>query len=90
MGSHGTRLTLRAGPAAAARRTWIAAVTLGSWEAGMSCLPLEARGSHESGGSSGAGVSPQARLSILSIQTVQAGRALDPGRSWWPRGTRHA
>lgn len=56
----------------------------------MSGLPLEARGSHESGGPSGAGVPPQARLAVLSIQTIQAGGALDPGRSWWPRGTRHA
>lgn len=56
----------------------------------MSRLPLETWGSHESGWASGTRVSPQAGLAVLPIQTIQAGRALNPGRSWWPRGTRHA
>lgn len=56
----------------------------------MSRFSLEARGSHESRRASGARVPPQARLAVLPIQTIQASRALDPRRSWWPRGTRHA
>lgn len=90
LGSHGTRLALHSRPATAARGTWLSTVTLRSWEARMSWFSLEAWGSHESGGASRTGVPPQARLAILPIQTVQTGGALNPGRSWWSRGTRQA
>lgn len=56
----------------------------------MSCFPLEARWSHESRGASRTRVPPQARLAVLPIQTIQTGGALNPRRSRWPRGTRHA
>jgi len=56
----------------------------------VSRFPLEARGSHESRGASGTRVPPQARLAVLPIQTIQTSRALNPRRSWWSSGTRHA
>lgn len=90
LGSHGTRLTLCTWPATAARGTWFSAVTLRPREAGMPCFPLETRGSHESRRASGTWVPPQARLAILPVQSVQPSRALNPGRAWWPRGTRQA
>lgn len=67
LGSHGTRLTLRARPAAATRGTWLATVTLRSWEARVSSFPLETRGSHESRGASGTRVPPQAGFAILPV-----------------------
>lgn len=54
----------------------------------MAGFSLEARGSHESGRASRTRVPPQARFAVLPIQTIQTSRALNPGRSWWSRGTR--
>lgn len=88
LGSHGTRLTLCSGPATAALGAWLSTVALLSWEARMAGFSLEARGSHESGRASRTRVPPQARFAILPIQTIQTGGALNPGRSWWSRGTR--
>lgn len=88
LGSHGTRLTLCSGPATAARGAWLSTVTLWSWEARMAGFSLEARGSHKSRRASRTGVPPHARFAVLPIQTIQTGGALNPGRSWWSRGTR--
>lgn len=67
LGSHGTGLTLRAGPTTATRGAWLATVTLRSWEARVSGFPFETRGSHESRGASGTRVPPQAGLAVLPV-----------------------
>lgn len=90
LGSHGTGLTLCPWPATAARRTGFSTVTLRPREARMTCFPLEAWRSHESGRASRTWVPPQARLAVLPVQSVQPSRALNPGRAGWPRGPRQA
>lgn len=56
----------------------------------MSRFALETRRPHESRRASGTRLSPEAGLAVLPVQTVQAGRALNPRRPRRPRGTGHA